>query len=156
ALAARGQRSVGEGDAEDAAATLGAALSLWRGPPLSDFTYEEFAQAEIARLQELRIGVIEARNDADLQLGRHLEILGELEARARTEPVRERLVAQLMLALYRSGRQAAALEAYQQARSALTERLGIEPGRPLRDLERAILNQDPALELVPMTVRRIE
>jgi DNA-binding SARP family transcriptional activator len=123
------------------------ALALWRGPPLSDFTYRQFAQAEIARLEERRLAAFEARFDADLAAGRHAELVGELEALVKEQPLRERLRAQLMLALYRSGRQAEALDVYQSARRALVEELGINPGRDVRDLHQAILNQDPGLDL---------
>jgi predicted ATPase/DNA-binding SARP family transcriptional activator len=132
----------------DAAATLQKALALWRGPPLADVAYDSFAQIEIARLQELRLSALEARIEADLRLGRHAALVGELEALVREHPDRERLCGQLMLALYRSGRQAAALETYQQARRVLVEELAIEPGRELRELEKAILQQDPSLDFV--------
>jgi hypothetical protein len=110
-----------------------------------DFAYEPFAQAEIARLQEERVAALEDRIDADLALGRHTVLVGELEALVREHPLRERLQAQLMLALYRSGRQTEALERYRQARRTLADELGIEPGRALQDLEQAILTQDPEL-----------
>src|SRR3954463_13224526 len=122
------------------------ALSLWRGPPLADLTYATFAQADIARLDEMRIAAIEDRIAADLALGRHSELVAELEPLIAAQPHRERLRAQLMLALYRSGRQAEALEAFRDARAVLTEELGIEPGRELRELHQAILEQDPSLD----------
>ena len=122
------------------------ALGLWRGAPLSDLAHETFARGEIARLEELRLSALEDRIDADLALGHHLESVGELEALAVAHPLRERVRGQLMLALYRSGRQADALEIYREARAALVEELGIEPGRELRDLERAILLQEPSLD----------
>jgi DNA-binding SARP family transcriptional activator/tetratricopeptide (TPR) repeat protein len=122
------------------------ALSLWRGPPLGDFAHQRFAEAEIARLEELRLACVEARIEQDLEAGRHVASIGELEALVKEHPLRESLRAQLMLALYRCGRQADALDAYQQARAALVEELGIEPGRALRELQQAILNQDPALD----------
>jgi len=125
---------------------LSEALSLWRGPPLSDFRYQRFAQAEIARLEEFRLACLEERIEHDLARGHHAELVGELEAIIDEHPLRERLRIQLMLALYRSGRQADALEAYQAARRALTEELGIEPGRPLRELHQAILRQDAGLD----------
>src|SRR5439155_5669070 len=105
------------------------ALALWRGPALSDFSYEPFAHAEIARLEELRIGYLEERIEQDLAAGRHAELVGELDSLVATHPLRERLRRQLMLALYRSGRQAEALEVYQAARGVLVEELGIEPSR---------------------------
>ena len=120
------------------------ALDTWGGPPLADLAYEEFAQAEIARLGELRLLTLEERIEADLALGRHASLVPELETLVREHPARERLRAQLMLALYRSGRQADALASYQDARRAFAERLGLEPSRELQALEQAILRQDPA------------
>jgi predicted ATPase/DNA-binding SARP family transcriptional activator len=130
---------------------LDEALALWRGPALSDFTYQRFAQTEIARLEELHLVCLENRIERDLGQGLHADLVGELEALVKEHPLRERLMGQLMLALYRSGRQAEALDTYQQARRALVDELGIEPGRSLRDLHQAILNQDAALD-----VERIE
>jgi DNA-binding SARP family transcriptional activator len=124
------------------------ALALWRGPPLAEFADQPFAQIDAARLEELRIACLEERIDRDLAEGRHDELVGELEALAREHPLRERLRRQLMLALYRSGRDAEALEAYRDARKVLVEEVGIEPRRELRDLQQSILNQDPALDLV--------
>ena len=124
---------------------LDEALALWRGQPLADFAYEPFAQSEIARLSELRLGCLEDRVDAELEAGRHAAVVGELEGLVRAHPLRERLRAQLMLALYRSGRQAEALDAYAAGRAILSEELGLEPGAELRELQRAILAQDPAL-----------
>ena len=125
---------------------LDEALALWRGTALAEFSEGRFAQGETARLDELRLATLEERLDRDLAEGRHRELVGELDALARDHPLRERLRAQQMLALYRAGRQADALEAYRQARDALVDELGIEPGRPLRDLHQAILNQDPGLD----------
>jgi len=130
-----------------AAAQLREALGLWRGPALAEFQYEPWAAAPIGRLEELRVAALEKRVDADLALGRHAEVAGELVGLVGEFPLRERLQAQLMLALYRGGRQAEALEAYQAARRVLVDELGIEPGEPLRELEQAILRQDPSLEL---------
>jgi class 3 adenylate cyclase/tetratricopeptide (TPR) repeat protein len=124
-----------------------AALALWRGDPLADFAEQRFAQPEIARLQELRLSCIEQRIERDLVEGRHAELIAELDALVREHPLREHLRAQLMLACYRAGRQAEALETYQAARSAFVDELGIEPGRPLRELHQQILRQDPALDL---------
>ena len=121
------------------------ALALWRGRPLAQLAYEPFAQSEIARLEELRLAGVEAWADGQLALGRHADVIAELEGFVREHPLRERLRGQLMLALYRSGRQADALEAYRQARRSLDEQLGIEPGPELRELERKILNQDDSL-----------
>jgi DNA-binding SARP family transcriptional activator/Fe2+ transport system protein FeoA len=127
-------------------AKFGEALSLWRGGPLADFAYDRFARAEIERLVELRLACLEERTEQELARGRHAELVGELEALVREYPLRERLRAQLMVALYRSGRQAEALEVYQSARRMLVEELGIEPGRSLRDLHQAVLRQDAELE----------
>jgi DNA-binding SARP family transcriptional activator len=123
------------------------ALALWRGSPLGEFAYQRFAQPEIAQLEELRLTFREERVEVDLAAGRHTELVGELEALVAETPLRERLRCQLMLALYRSGRQAEALEAYNGARRTLVDELGIEPSRELRDLHQAVLNQDPALDL---------
>jgi DNA-binding SARP family transcriptional activator/tetratricopeptide (TPR) repeat protein len=131
--------------AADAATTLTAALALWRGRALEDLAYEPFAQPEIARLEETRSAAHELWFEAKLALGAHAEILGELEALIAEHPYREGLRAQLMLALYRCDRQADALNAYQETRAKLVDELGIEPGEKLRELERAILAQDPAL-----------
>ena len=115
-----------------AAGRLREALALWRGPPLAEFAYEPWAQAEIARLEELRLSALQDRIDADLALGRDGELVGELEPLVAEHPLSERLRGQLMLALYRSGRQAEALAAYRAARETLVETLGIEPGAALR------------------------
>jgi DNA-binding SARP family transcriptional activator len=146
-LAAEGRRAVAAGNPAEGAARLAAALDLWRGPPLADFTFETFAQAPIARLEELRLAALEDRIDADLALGRHTEVIGELEALVADHELRERPRGRLMLALYRAGRQAEALEVYAATRTALVDGLGIEPSPALQRLERSILNQDPALEL---------
>jgi DNA-binding SARP family transcriptional activator len=134
------------GEAEQRAAAVRAALALWRGEPLAEFAYDAFAQAEIARLAELRSALLEARIEADLAAGRHEELVGELEGLVAQHPVRERLRGQQMLALYRSGRQAEALTAYRDARQALVEELGIEPGPALQRLQAAILRQEAGLE----------
>jgi DNA-binding SARP family transcriptional activator/class 3 adenylate cyclase len=144
-LVARGRGELAAGRPERAAAALEEALSLWRGPPLGDLAYEPFAQREIARLDDLRVAAREQLIEARLALGHHAEVVAELEALIAEHPYRERLRAQLMLALYRCDRQADALQAYQDARRTLVEELGIEPGERLRGLERAILAQDPAL-----------
>jgi hypothetical protein len=128
---------------------LGRALALWRGPALADVMYEPFAQAEAARLEELRLGCVEARVEADLARGRHAELIGELEALIDQHGDRERLRGQLMVALYRSGRQAEALEVYRRTRQHLVDELGLEPGPDLRSLETAILNHDPRLTWTP-------
>ncbi len=144
-----GRTLLSQGNTELAAECLRAGLALWRGPPLSDFAAEPFAQGEIGRIEELRLAALEERIDADLALGRHAELVSELEALVREHPLRERLRAQLMLALYRSGRQAEALESYRQARRTLADELGLEPGRGLQELERAILTQDAEIEVPP-------
>jgi class 3 adenylate cyclase/DNA-binding SARP family transcriptional activator/tetratricopeptide (TPR) repeat protein len=123
------------------------ALALWRGAPLSDFSLSRFAQSNIALLEDARLACLEERIDQDLRAGRHAELTGELEGLVSEYPLRERLRVLSMLALYRSGRQAEALAAYQDARRVLVEELGIEPGKPLRDVHQAVLNQDPALDL---------
>ncbi len=143
---AAGRELLAADEPEQAADTLRAALALWRGAALSDFASEPFAQVEIARLEELRLSALEERVDADLALGRHAELVPELEGLIREHPLRERLCAQVMLALYRSGRQADALAAYQGARRTLADELGLEPGRKLQELERAILRQDTELD----------
>ena len=117
------------------------ALALWRGNPLADFAGQRYAQPEIARLEELRVACLEQRIEQDLAHGRHVELVAELDALVREHPLREHLRAQLMLALYRAGRQAEALGAYQAARAALVDELGIEPGRPLRELHQQILHR---------------
>ncbi|HEU5491518.1 MAG TPA: BTAD domain-containing putative transcriptional regulator [Gaiellaceae bacterium] len=144
-LAAEGHRLLEE-DPGRAGRTLVEALGLWRGRALADFAYEDFAQSEITRLNELRLGAIEDRIDADLAMGRATELIPELEPLVSAHPLRERLRGQLMLALYRSGRQADALEAYRAGRRLLDEELGLEPDDELQRLEKAILNHDPSLE----------
>jgi predicted ATPase/DNA-binding SARP family transcriptional activator len=148
------ERLVGEADGvepAEAAAKLREALGLWRGAPLADLSYASFAQGAIRRLEELRLAALEKRIEADLELGRHAELIGELEALAEEHPLREHMRAQLMLALYRCGRQADALAAYQNARRVLVEQLAVEPSAPLRQLEQSILRQEASLDL-PATV----
>jgi class 3 adenylate cyclase len=146
-LVAEGREAFSVGDATTAAAKIAEALALWHGPPLADLAFEGFAQQEIARLEELRMSVIEERIAVDLALGRHAGIVGELQSLAAANPLRERLREQLMLALYRSGRQAEALEAYREARGVLTEELGLDPSPALQRLETAILVHDPELDV---------
>jgi DNA-binding SARP family transcriptional activator len=146
-LEARALRAGGE--ATRAAAALREALGLWDGPALADFTYQQFAQNEIARLEELRLVALEERIDADLRAGEGANLVGELEALVAEHPYRERLRGQTMLALYRAGRQAEALAAYQQTRALLVDELGIEPSPALQRLEVAILHQEPELEPPP-------
>ena len=135
------------GRAEEAADAFRAALSLWRGPALAEFASEPFAQAEAARLEDLRLYALEGLLEAELALGHHRAAVSELEALTAEHPLRERLRSQHMLALYRSGRHAEALAGYQAFRRRLSDELGIEPPASLRELERLILRQDPSLEL---------
>jgi DNA-binding SARP family transcriptional activator len=128
------------------ASLVAEALQLWRGPPLADFPYEAFAQNEAARLEELRLTAVEERVEAELELGGAAELVGELEGHVRENPLRERPRGQLMLALYRSGRQAEALQAYQEARKMLVDELGIEPTPVLQQLHASILRQESALQ----------
>jgi YVTN family beta-propeller protein len=143
---ADGLEAMAAGELERAASELREALSLWRGPALAELASVWLAPAEVARLEERRLVAEEARVEAELGLGRHVELVAELRADVAEHPWRERLHAQLMLALYRSGRQAEALAAYRQARGVLVEQLGVEPGPELRRLQHAILEQDPALD----------
>ena len=144
-LVAKGRRLLEEGETALASTALGEALRLRRGEPLTEFAYAGFADAERAHLAELTLVAIETRAEADLVLGRHGELVGELEALCREHPLRERLWELLMLALYRAGRQAEALRAYTEARDRLVDELGIDPGPALRELEARILAQDPSL-----------
>jgi predicted ATPase/DNA-binding SARP family transcriptional activator len=146
-LSQAGRSALTIGDAAGAATTLREALALWRGPALDDLAWEPFARSEVVRLEELRLAALEDRIDADLALGRHGQLVGELEQLVTEQPLRERLRGQLMLALYRSGRQADALAVYQRARRTLVDELGIEPSGTLRKLERAILAHDPSLDV---------
>ncbi|MEN3312824.1 MAG: hypothetical protein V7645_2153 [Actinomycetota bacterium] len=154
-LLAEGRAALEAGDHTEASDQLRRALALWRGAPLSDLSYEPFAQDEIKRLEELHIAALEDKIESELALGRHDGLVPELEALVTRHPLRERLRAQLMLALYRAGRQAEALDAYRAARRTLLAELGIEPGRPLRDLEHAILEQVPALDAAPRQVQPV-
>jgi predicted ATPase/DNA-binding SARP family transcriptional activator len=144
-LLSDGSDALGAGNAALAAERLGQALALWRGPPLADVQSKRFAVAAGARLAERRVSALEQRLEADLALGRARELIGELETLVADHPYRERLRAQLMLSLYRSGRQAEALRAYQEARRTLADELGLEPSQELKELEQAILRQDPTL-----------
>ena len=144
-LVARGRLLAEAGQAADASAALGEALGLRRGEPLADFTYAGLFDAERARLDELALVAIETRAGADLVLGRHAELAAGLEAWCRAHPLRERLWELRILALYRAGRQAEALQAYTEVRDRLVGELGIDPGPALRDLEARILAQHPSL-----------
>jgi peptide/nickel transport system substrate-binding protein len=152
-LLARGRSLAAEGEPGEAAAALREALALWRGPALAEFRDLPFARDETFRLEELRLVALESRIEADVALGRHVEVVPELEALVREHPLRERLRELLMLALYRAGRQADALAVYQDARSTLVGELGLEPGQSIRDLEQAILRHDPRLGLAPVAAR---
>ncbi len=146
-LHARAREELAAGRAEQVAETLRQALDLWRGPPLAEFQ-EPFAQQEAARLAELQLTCLEERIDADLVLGRHADLVGELDVLVRRHPLRERLRGLQMLALYRSGRHPEALAAFQRFRRSLRDELGIEPSARLKDLERLVLQQDASLDLV--------
>src|SRR6478752_8127113 len=145
-LVAKAQELVARGELESAAERFREALSLWRGPTLAGLELESRGRDEVAQLDELRLTALMDRIDCDLALGRHEQALGELGILVREHPLRERLRAQQMLALYRSGRQAEALEAYAEARRTLVDDLGIEPSEALQRLQQAILCHDPSLE----------
>ena len=147
ALAAEGREALAAGEAGRAARVLAEALALWRGAAYAEVADEPWARAEAGRLAGLRLSAVEDRIEAELALGRHAALVPELELLVSREPTRERLTGQLMLALYRSGRQADALSAYRAVRRSLVEELGLEPGPELRRLEAAVLAQDPALDL---------
>jgi streptogramin lyase len=132
-----------------AAAKLREALALWRGPALADFAYDDFAQRETERLEDLRLTAVERRIDLELALGHHIDLVPELEALVRSHPLDERLRGHLMVALYRSGRQADALEAYNEARTALLDGLGLEPSEELQTVQRKILAHDESLAPPP-------
>ena len=146
-LAAGGRQALVEGNALVAAETFRQGLALWRGAALSDFSTDRFALAESTRLNEMMLETLEGRIEADLALGRHAELVGELESLLLKHPLRERLCAQLMLALYRYGRQADASDVYYKTRDALVEQQGMDPGTDLQSLFKAILNHDPSLDL---------
>ena len=148
-----GRQALADGDPARAAGLLREAESLWRGRPLADLEFESFARLEVRRLETLRMQVAEDRIDAELALGRHAVVCPELEQLVTEHPLRERLRGQLMVALYRCGRQADALETYRAGRSLLVEELAVEPGPQLRKLQLAVLEQDTALDLPPPAVR---
>jgi len=148
-----GRAALDAGDPARATALLREALELWGGPALAEVAFEDFAQAEIRRLEELRLVALEMRIDADLQLGGHAQLVGELEALLAEQPVRERVACQLMLALYRCERQGDALEVYQRTRAQLAEQLGLEPGPALKALQAQILDHAPALQASAMSGR---
>jgi len=138
-------RALVRDDPVTAGKELRVALDMWRGDALEDFTYDEFAQPEIGRLEELRLIAIEDRIDADLRIGLHREVIGELESLVRQHPLRERPVGLVMVALYRSGRQADALRAFQLHRRTIGEELGIEPSPELCRIEEQVLLHDSRL-----------
>jgi DNA-binding SARP family transcriptional activator len=146
-LVREGRERLAAGEAEAASERLGEALSLWRGRPFAEFEAEPFGRDARARLEEARLAALEDRIEADLALGRHARLVSELEQLVAAEPFRERLRAQLMLALYRSGRQTEALDVYRRTRETLVEELGIEPSEELQELERAILQHDKSLDV---------
>jgi DNA-binding SARP family transcriptional activator len=152
-LRAAGRLALEHGRYEEGAHRLREALDLWRGPPLAEFAAEPFAPPERARLEELRIATLEERIQAELELGRAADAVPELETLVALHPLREWLGSQLMLALYRSGRQAEALAPFQEARRVLAGGLGIEPSQGLRELELRILRHDPALDASPAFVQ---
>ena len=158
-LVEQGQDALSNGSTENAADALREALALWRGPALDGLAYEDFAQADVARLEEERIAATEDRIEADLAVGRHHQLASELSELVAQNPFRERLRAQLMLALYRCGRQADALHMYRVGHEFARRELGIGPGPRLRELEQAILRQDPAIGPAPrarLTPRRMQ
>jgi DNA-binding SARP family transcriptional activator len=141
-----GRRALDQGDAARAVDVLGSALALWRGTPLAQLYYEDFAQARIRHIEELRVLALETRAEAELQLGRHVQLIAELEELITEHPGRERAASQLMLALYRAGRQSDALEVYHRIRTHLAAASGLEPGPALRTIQLQILRQSPELE----------
>jgi DNA-binding SARP family transcriptional activator len=148
-LVAEARRLAASGERAEADVLYREALALWRGPPLADVAFESFARNEVGRLDEERLDALRSRIDCELALGQHEQLVTELEALVRQHPLRERLRGQLMLALYRSGRQADALAAYQDARRTLVDELGLEPSRELQGLEKAILIHDATLDAPP-------
>ncbi|MDP9491977.1 MAG: AfsR/SARP family transcriptional regulator [Actinomycetota bacterium] len=144
-LLSEGRDALAASDPSAAVSTLDEALALWRGPALADFTYDSFAQSASARMEELRVRALELRIEAQLELGLHAQVIVELEDLVAAHPFRERLRGQLMLALYRDGRQAEALDVYRRTREKLVAELGIEPGPVLHELQQGVLRQDPSL-----------
>src|SRR5205085_9550860 len=155
-LLREGRELLGAGDSKAAARRLAEALELWRGAPFAEFESEPFARDAGARLEDARLAVLEERIEADLALGRHTRLIPELKELVGNQPLRERPRAQLMLALYRSGRQAAALELYRRTRETLSDELGIEPSLELQELERRMLQHDPTLERARAPARQAE
>jgi SARP family transcriptional regulator, regulator of embCAB operon len=145
-LSHAGRLAADQGDYETASRSLGAALSLWRGPALSDVVAGQHLTVEIVRLEENRLSDLDLRIEADLRLGRHRKLLGELAALCARYPMSENFYAQYMLALYRSGRQWRALEVFQRLRATMVDQLGVDPSARMRQLQQAILCGDPAVE----------
>ena len=143
------RRALADGAPWLAAEAAGSALKLWRGPALADVAFEDFTQSDIRHLEELQLSALETRIAADLEIGRHQDLVSELEALTLTHPTWERFAWQLMLALYRCGRQVDALESYERVRVQFARDLGLEPGPALKDLQRRILRQDRSLEHAP-------
>lgn len=146
-LVAEARERMADGESDEASRLLSEALAFWRGPTLAGLALESLGREEVAQLDELRVTALMDRIDCDLAQGWHEQVLGEIKVLVREHPLRERLRAQQMLALYRADRQADALDAYQQARRDLIEELGIEPSESLQRLQQAILRHDPALEV---------
>lgn len=146
ALARDGRQTIADGEPEQGAELLRAALSLWRGRALADLVEAGYRWSELTAVEDERLSTLEDRLDAELACGRHREITPELEVLTATEPLRERLCQQFMLALYRSGRQADALRIYRRTREALVDSLGLEPGRDLQELQQSILDHDAAIQ----------
>lgn len=152
-LADTGRAALAEGRPKQAADVLGQALDLWRGDPLADFAFDAFAQPEIGRLSELRLAAVEEHIEAELLLGHHMQVAASLRLLVDEYPLRERMWAQLIVALYRCGRQAEALRAYEEVRTRLAEEMGINPGTALQSLEREVLMQSPTLDWLPPAER---
>ena len=142
-----GLHALNTGDPARALALVDDALRLWRGTPLAEVCFEDFAQPELRRLEEMRLVAVETRIEAELQLGHHAQVVGELEATLAQQPTRERVACQLMLALYRSGRQTDALDVYQRTRTHLASAWGLQPGPALTGLQSQILQQSSRLNL---------
>ena len=155
-LVDEGRGALAAADPEHAGMLLQEALALWRGPPLADFAYDSFAQGEIEKLRELRLRAVETRIDVDLALGRHDDVVPELQALVAEHRLRERFRGQLILALYRSGRKADGLHVYEDGRLALAEELGLEPSEGLQQLHREVLKDDPALSAPARVAPRSE
>ncbi|MBB4909462.1 AfsR/SARP family transcriptional regulator [Actinophytocola algeriensis] len=153
ALAKVGRAAIADGEPERGAELLRAGLSLWRGRALADLVEAGYRWSELTAVEDERLSALEDRLDAELACGRHREITPELEVLTATEPMRERLCRQFMLALYRSGRQADALRIYRRTREALVDSLGLEPGRDLQELQQQILDHDATIQVATTASR---